>query len=125
MRWFAPSVGEAARPTGSASARCSDHADQPRLLAAYATLRAPFTRFQRDSGFGEVEEAARGAGLQRALGELLVCPECLGQWVAAGLVGLFAAQPEAARAVAATMTVYAAADAMQLSWARAREAAKS
>ncbi len=87
-------------------------------------LRAPFTRFQRDSGFGEVEEAARGDGLQRAIGELLVCPECLGQWVAAGLVGLHAVEPRAARAVGATMTVYAAADALQLSWARARETAK-
>ncbi len=26
-------------------------------------LRAPFTRFQQDSGHGEVEEAARGRGL--------------------------------------------------------------
>jgi len=87
-------------------------------------LRAPFTRFQRDSGFGEVEEAARGHGAQRAIGELLVCPECLGQWVAAGLVALYAAEPRAGRAAAATMTVYAAADALQLTWVRAREAAR-
>jgi hypothetical protein len=87
-------------------------------------LRAPFTRFQRDSGFGEVEEAARGRGLQRAVGELLVCPECLGQWVSAGLVALHAVQPRVARTVAATMTVHAASDALQLAWANAREAAK-
>ena len=87
-------------------------------------LRAPFTRFQRDSGFGEVEEAARGHGLQRAIGELVVCPECLGQWVAAGLVALFVTDERAGRTAAATMTVYAVADALQLGWANAREAAK-
>jgi hypothetical protein len=37
-------------------------------------LRAPFTRFEEDSGHGEVEEATRGTGLQRAVGELLICP---------------------------------------------------
>jgi hypothetical protein len=45
-------------------------------------LRAHFTRFQEDSGHGEVEEAARGTGLRRAVGELLVCPNCLAQWMA-------------------------------------------
>jgi hypothetical protein len=38
-----------------------------------STLRAPFTRFQEDTGRGEVSEAARGRGAQRAIGELLIC----------------------------------------------------
>src|SRR3954452_12135821 len=36
-----------------------------RLLAkdrVTSVLRAPFTRFEEDSGYGEVEEAARGTG---------------------------------------------------------------
>jgi len=37
-------------------------------------LRAPFTRFQEDSGQGEVSEQPRGEGLRLAIGELLVCP---------------------------------------------------
>jgi hypothetical protein len=36
--------------------------------------RAPFSRFQEDAGPSEVSEEARGSGLQRAVGELLVCP---------------------------------------------------
>jgi hypothetical protein len=55
-----------------------------------SSVRAPFTRFQRDAGAGEVDEQPRGRGLRRAIGELLVCPYCLGLWIssifAAGLV---------------------------------------
>jgi hypothetical protein len=43
-------------------------------------LRAPFTRFQDDTGYGEVEEAARGTGFRRAIGELLICQYCVSQW---------------------------------------------
>ncbi|HXE45781.1 MAG TPA: DUF1360 domain-containing protein [Conexibacter sp.] len=35
-------------------------------------VRAPFTRYQRDGGPAEVEEAARGHGLRRMVGELIV-----------------------------------------------------
>ena len=49
-------------------------------------LRAPFTRFQESSGQGEVvEEEPCGHGLRLAVGELLVCPYCLAQWVATAL----------------------------------------
>lgn len=68
-------------------------------------LRAPFTRFREPAGHGEVEEAPRGSGLQLAVGELLVCPYCLAQWVAAGFVAGYVAAPRQTRAVA---SVYAA-----------------
>ncbi|MBB4664207.1 DUF1360 domain-containing protein [Conexibacter arvalis] len=67
--------------------------------------RAPFTRFQEPAGHGEVEEQPRGSGLRLAIGELLVCPYCLAQWIAAGLVAGYVAAPRQTRAVA---TVYAA-----------------
>jgi hypothetical protein len=35
-----------------------------------APLRAPFTRYEGSTGAGEVNENARGSGMQRALGEL-------------------------------------------------------
>src|SRR3954447_774152 len=41
-------------------------------------LRAPFTRFQGTAGQGELEDEPRGGGLRYAVGELLVCPYCLG-----------------------------------------------
>ncbi len=47
-----------------------------------SAVRAPFTKYQGDGGPAEVEEQARGRGLRRAIGELLVCPYCLGMWIA-------------------------------------------
>lgn len=84
-------------------------------------IRAPFTTFQDDAGHGEVDEAARGRGLRRAIGELLVCDYCLGQWVAAGYLAGHALAPRPTRAVAAMFTVYAAADVLQLAWTRTLE----
>lgn len=58
-------------------------------LAAYdkvtLPLRKPFTETRPDaSGTGKTV-VAKGAGPQRALGELLSCPICSGTWIAAGL----------------------------------------
>ncbi len=52
-----------------------------------SVVRAPFTRFQDDAGPGEVDEAARGRGMRRAVGELLVCPYCVGMWIAGRVHG--------------------------------------
>jgi hypothetical protein len=57
-------------------------------VASFA--RAPFTRYQGDAERpSEVSEEARGTGLQRSIGELLVCPYCISQWVAAGLLAAY------------------------------------
>src|SRR3954452_838357 len=69
-------------------------------------LRAPFTRFQDDAGHGEVDEAARGTGLQLAVGELLVCPNCVGQWVAGAFTAGFVAGPRTTRVVAAMFAMH-------------------
>src|SRR5438067_1686181 len=45
-------------------------------------LRAPFTRYVKNEGGGEVKEQARGRGLQRAVGDLVTCPYCSAPWVA-------------------------------------------
>jgi hypothetical protein len=39
----------------------------------------------RSRGKGEVAEEPRGMGLQRAVGELLGCQYCLGQWFSAAI----------------------------------------
>jgi hypothetical protein len=84
-------------------------------------LRAPFTRYEERSGRGEVNEKPRGRGLRRAIGELLLCPFCLGQWVAGGFgVGLVAA-PRLTRLVAAILTAKTVADFLQLAHAAADE----
>jgi hypothetical protein len=82
-------------------------------------VRAPFTRFQEASGHGEVEEEPRGSGLRLATGELVVCPYCLAQWVAAGFVVGFVHAPRATRLIAAMSTMHALSDALQLAYSAA------
>jgi hypothetical protein len=86
-----------------------------------AFVRAPFTRHQEDSGQGEVEEEPRGEGLQKAIGELLVCPYCIGQWVAAGFATSFALAPRATRWVAALYAIETTSDVLQLAYSAAED----
>ncbi len=81
-----------------------------------AAVRAPFTEYQEDAGPAEVNERARGGGLHRAIGELLTCPYCIGQWIATGLIALFVWEPRLARAVASLFTVVTGADVLQQGW---------
>ena len=46
-------------------------------------IRAPFTRFEGPGGPSEVNERVRGRGWRHAIGELITCPFCAGEWVAA------------------------------------------
>jgi hypothetical protein len=79
-------------------------------------VRAPFTRLQGPAGQGELSEEPRGEGLQLLLGELIVCPYCLGQWVAGvGVVSLLAA-PRLTRLLASIFAVHAASDFLQLGY---------
>jgi hypothetical protein len=50
-------------------------------------VRAPFVQFEELTRPNEVKESPRGSGVRRAIGELLICPYCLGAWVAAGFAG--------------------------------------
>jgi len=88
-------------------------------------LRAPFVRYEGRAGRAEVNETAEGTGLRRAVGELLICPHCLGQWVAGGFgVGLVAA-PRLTRLIAALYTAQATADFLQIAYKAAEDAADS
>lgn len=79
-----------------------------------APLRAPFTEFQEEGGPGEVEESPRGSGLRRAIGELLVCPFCLGQWVATAVLAGFAVVPRATRFVCSIFAAVTISDFLQI-----------
>lgn len=90
-----------------------------RLLAkskATSFLRAPFTRFEAPRGTGEVAEEPRGDGMRRAVGELLVCPYCLSQWISAGFTTGLVLAPRATRLVAASYTAQTLADFLQLAF---------
>src|SRR4051794_18625367 len=88
-----------------------------------SVIRAPFTTYEDDSGYGEVEEAARGTGLQRAVGELLICQYCVSQWVAAGMVIGHALAPRQTRLVAGTFAVFGLADVLNLAYSAAQDRA--
>jgi hypothetical protein len=80
-------------------------------------MRAPFTRLQGESDRpGEVSEEPRGEGLQHAIGELVVCPYCLGQWVGTGMLATYLCDPRLARTVAAAFTIVAGSDLLQETW---------
>jgi hypothetical protein len=86
-------------------------------------LRAPFTRFEGQGGPSEVNEDVRGTGVRHAVGELLTCPFCVGQWVATGFAFGLLLAPRATRQVAATFTALEAADFLQFGRAIAEHAA--
>ena len=89
---------------------------------ATSTVRAPFTRFEGDAGPGEVREVARGRGLRRAVGELLVCPYCLGLWIATALTAGLLVAPRATRWCASVFVALTGSDILQIAYAKAEAA---
>lgn len=73
-------------------------------------LRAPFTEYERPAGTSEVKEHVRGTGARRAIGDLLVCPYCLGPWVATALAYGFVRRPGAARLVSGVFAAVVVSD---------------
>jgi hypothetical protein len=78
-------------------------------------LRAPFTSNQI-TDHGEIEEAPRGTGMQRAIGELLSCPYCLAQWVAAAFACGYAAAPRTTRFIASIYAMETISDSLQVAY---------
>jgi hypothetical protein len=86
-----------------------------------AFLRAPFTEYQGRGGPAEVEERARGEGIRRAIGELLICPYCIGMWASGGFhIGLLYA-PRTTRLVASTFTALTISDFLQIGYKAAED----
>jgi hypothetical protein len=84
-------------------------------------LRAPFTRFAGTSGEAELAEEVRGSGPRKAVGELVTCPFCLGQWAATGLAFGLVLAPRPTRLVASVFTAVTGADLLQLVYAKTQE----
>ncbi|MEW9551388.1 DUF1360 domain-containing protein [Nonomuraea sp. NPDC050783] len=82
-------------------------------------LRAPFTRYEGQSGPAELQESPRSA-----LGELLACPFCLAQWVATAYAAGLVIAPKATRLVGATMTAVTISDWLQLGYAKLMKSAE-
>jgi hypothetical protein len=73
-------------------------------------VRHPFVEGEADRG---EDEHPAGEGLQRALGELVTCPRCVGTWVAAALASTQMVAPRFGRALTWTLGAAAANDFLQ------------
>jgi len=84
-------------------------------------LRAPFTELEGKGGPAELEESSRGTGLQKAIGELLICPYCLGLWVVAAFsIGIVFA-PRVTRFIASLFSALTISDFFQIAYKAAEE----
>lgn len=84
-------------------------------------VRAPFTQLEGSEGPAELSERARGSGARKAIGELLICPYCLGLWVVTGFsLGLLFA-PRLTRFVAAAFAALTISDFLQIAYKAAEE----
>ena len=84
-------------------------------------FRAPFVKFKESAGAGEVEEEARGEGLQEAIGDLITCPYCMAPWVASTLVFAHCHAPRVTRLICAIFSLTAASDFLNQLYAKAKE----
>jgi hypothetical protein len=84
-------------------------------------VRAPFTRFEGPANLNEVNQEPRGQGMQRAMGELLACPMCLGTWVAGGLLTSLVFAPRFTRAVEAAFAGVTLSDFLHVAYAHTIE----
>jgi|SRR5215211_4460347 len=84
-------------------------------------LRAPFTEQEDEGGPGELEESPRGTGMRHTVGELIVCPFCLDQWVATAYAAGLVVAPRATRFVASVMATVAISDFLQIGYKASEE----
>ena len=83
--------------------------------------RAPFTEFQEKGGPAEVEEKPRGRGLRRTVGELLVCPYCLGLWFSGGFHAGLLFAPRPTRLTASVLSALTLSDFLQIAYKAAED----
>lgn len=75
-------------------------------------FRAPFVSYEGPGKTNELKEKPRGTGMQRAVGDLLTCPWCVGPWAAAVLTYGFVLAPGAARVAGCVLSAAAMSDAL-------------
>jgi hypothetical protein len=98
---------------GAASHKLSRLVAKDRVTAF---VRAPFTELQGKGAPAEVEERPRGRGLRRAVGELLVCPYCLGLWVSGGFHAGLLFAPRSTRFAASVLSALTISDFLQATY---------
>ncbi len=84
-------------------------------------FRAPFVKFKKSAGAGEVEEEARGEGLQEAVGDLITCPYCIAPGIASAMVFASQRAPRATRLLGGIFAITAASDFLNQLYVKAKE----
>ena len=84
-------------------------------------VRAPFTELEGKGGPAELEEKPRGRGLRRAVGELLICPYCLGLWASGGFHAGLLFAPRTTRFTTSVLTAMAISDFLQVAYRAAED----
>jgi hypothetical protein len=87
-----------------------------------APLRAPFVAVSEGED-GKLSEEARGEGVRRAIGELVTCPSCVGQWACAAFVAGLMTAPRTTRAAASVFVADAISDFLHVAYRASRERA--
>jgi hypothetical protein len=82
-------------------------------------LRAPFTELQGSEGPAELEERARGEGARRAIGEMLICPYCLGLWIVSAFAFGLQFAPRLTRFLAFVLSALTLSDFFQVAYGAA------
>jgi hypothetical protein len=86
-----------------------------------SAIRAPFAEYEGPGGPGEVSERPRGRGLRRVIGELLVCPYCLGMWTSAAMTAGLLVAPRLTRWTCSVLVAFFGADVLQIAYKRAED----
>jgi len=84
-------------------------------------LRAPFTEYEGEGGPSEFEESSRGTGPRKAIGEMLLCPYCLGLWVVSAFMSGLLFVPRLTRFLAAVFTALTLSDFLQIAYKAAED----
>lgn len=103
---------------GIATHKLSRIVSKSRITGA---IRSPFVHYVCSCGAGEVEEEPRGRGLQRAVGELISCPYCMGPWSAAALGFGMLFAPRVTRVFAGILGAVAVSDFLHRAYAATKE----
>jgi uncharacterized protein DUF1360 len=84
-------------------------------------FRAPFVKYEKSTGSGEVEEDARGSGMQQVVGDMITCPYCIGLWVATGLTFGHLFAPRSTQLLTSILAAVAVSDACNHGYIKLKE----
>jgi hypothetical protein len=86
-----------------------------------SAVRAPFTKRGPSLKAGEVQDQARGRGLQRAIGNMVTCPFCFNVWSTTLFVFGYSISKKLTTQVAYVLSIAAAGDFLHLGYRNVRE----